>query len=169
MIKLIKKADCKFQGNRIIYKNNIVPINSHVWMLLNQLEQWYQQALYVSNQPDGAKGPTLDGFEFESVVDDLPYAVPNTPTLDAKVQETLAYLEDIDTIEFCKKLNEVIKYFGDLYKFIRSEYIEDNLGWERELDHKYVGNPLALTEARLTDMIEFIVKQDDRYEICRSL
>ena len=166
MIDLIKKEDCVFENNYVIYQGKIVEIPYQVLHKLNELEGLYQRALFVSKQPEGQAMPSLEGFKFESVVDEaMPVAVPNTPALDAKVQETLAFLEDIDEIEFCKKLNKLIEKFKPLFKFVRSSVIKDSSGYGQEIDLKYVGNPLELTEARVMDILEFAAKQDERCEL----
>lgn len=166
MIDLIKKEDCVFENNYVIYQGKIVEIPYPVLHKLNELEGLYQRALFVSKQPEGQAAPSLEGFKFESVVDEaMPVAVPNTPALDAKVQETLAFLEDIDEIEFCKKLNNLIEKFKPLFKFVRSSVIKDSSGYGQEIDLKYVGNPLELTEARVMDILEFAAKQDERCEL----
>ena len=169
MIDLIKKEDCVFENNYIICQGKIVEIPFPILHKLNELEELYQRALFVSKQPEGQAMPSLEGFEFESAVDEaMPVAVPNTPALDAKVQETLAFLEDIDEIEFCKKLNKLIEKFKPLFKFVRSSVIKDSSGYDQEIDLKYVGNPLELTEARIMDILEFAAKQDERCEIYDS-
>lgn len=164
MIKLINKKDCVFEHGYILHGDAIVPLDYEVLHELNELECMYQQATYVSNQPDGAKTPSLVGFEFESIADaDIPVAVPDTPAIDARVKEALAFLDDMITKEFCEKVNYLIGRLKPLFKFIHEDFIKDEEhGYTDELDLKYVGNPLELTEARIMDMIEFIVKQDDR-------
>lgn len=164
MIKLIDKKDCTFKNNYIIHDDSIVIMPYPVVHELNQLERLYQQAMYVSNQPDGVSAPNLKGFEFESVIKgDLPELVPDTPTLDAKVKETLAFLDDLETKEFCRKVNFLVGKFETLFRFVKAPFIKDtDCGYTDEFDLKYIGSPLLLTEARIMDLLEFIVHQDER-------
>ena len=80
------------------------------------------------------------------------------------MQETLAFLDDLDTVNFCKNVNELIGKFADLIRFARSDRFVE--GYHAEMfDNKYLGNPLELTEGRVMDVIEFIAKQGERYHI----
>lgn len=164
MIKLIQKEDCTFEHGYVLCGNNIVPIPYHIYHQLNNLEELYQKAVYVAKQPDSAKAPSIEGFKREWVLDeDLPVAVPDTPTIDAKVQETLAFLDDLASKETCRKINEYITRFKELFKFVKSDVIkDDDNNCVNEIDLKYIGDPLKLTEGRMLDMIDFIVSQEER-------
>lgn len=165
MTRLINKKDCTFEDHYIIKGDEIIPIEYDVHDQLNMLESMYQIALWLSKKPDYNAAPNVDDWHMEFLIEEeLPQSVPNTPALDAKVQETMAFLEDLDTVNFCKNINELIDKFADLIRFARSNRFVE--GYHAELfDNKYLGNPLELTEGRIMDVIEFIAKQGERYHI----
>lgn len=165
MTRLIKKEDCTFENNYVVKEDEIIPLGSTLTFKLNALEGIYQLALWLSKKPDFCAAPDINEWHKEySEDDEMPFAIPETPTLDAKVQETMAFLEDVDTVNFCKKMNTIIDDFRDVIMFARgSRFVE---GYHPEpIDLKYLGNPLELTEARVMDVIEFIAKQGERYHI----
>ena len=162
-MKLYNKKDCIFEDGIITCDGEVVGVSSRIHQCLCDLEKAYQMALYVSKQPDAQGGPSLDGFEFEDESKaDLPVYIPETPALDAKVQETLAYLDDLDSVEFCKHMNQVVGQFAKLIEFTQKDKFLPGNGWKFSLH--YVGNPLELTEGRLMDMLEFCVRQRDRLD-----
>ena len=161
-MKLINKDDCSWENGIITCGEEVIGLPGDVYQQLDDLERTYQMALHLSKHPDANGGPTLDGFEyFDESNSDLPVYVPETPALDAKVQETLAFLDDIDSINFCKKMNKVVDQFSELFKFVKARRFIPGNGWKFSLH--YVGNPLELTEGRLMDMLEFCVRQRDRF------
>lgn len=165
MTRLINKKDCTFEDHYIVKGDEIIPIELDVHDQLSMLEGMYQIALWLSKKPDYSAAPDVSDWRMESLIEEeLPQSVPDTPAIDAKVQETLAFLDDLDTVNFCKNVNELIGKFADLIRFARGDrFIE---GYHAEMfDNKYLGNPLELTEGRIMDVIEFIAKQGERYHI----
>lgn len=160
-MKLVNKADCIWENGILTCGDEVVGLPSDLFQQLDLLEGIYQMALYLSKQPDANGGPSLEGFEyFDEDLADLPVYVPETPALDAKVQESLAFLDEVDSINFCKEMNKEISRFSELFKFVKAQKFIPGNGWKFNLH--YIGNPLELTEGRLMDMLEFCVHQRER-------
>ena len=94
MTKLINKADCTFENNRIVKDDEIVGLPVDVVLQLHKLELMIQQYDYLKMQPCYSPAPSLDGFERKTALkSDRPYVnVPDTPVTDNRVQEAMALM-----------------------------------------------------------------------------
>lgn len=159
MAKLIKKSKCKFEAGHIVKKDKIVGIPTRVWLQLNKLEVMLQQYKYLKDQPAYNAGPTLEGFERISVMDiNRPYVdLPDTPIMDKKVEEAMAFMVEADKVSNAAEINSAIDNFGALIdwctadKFIEGDYFG-------EIDTFMLGNPLYLRANDVVDALRLIVE-----------
>ena len=156
--QLIKKSDCEFKNHRIVCDGAVVGIGHSVRRQLESLERHYQECMYLAKQPDYAPLPSLEGFAFESAVEDeLPHiALPATPTIDKREAEAKAYVDELDSVDEAKDVNRLIDRYAKLVRWVEAdEFIEEFD--EDYLDLKYLGNPLELTLDKLIDVFEAMV------------
>lgn len=158
--KLIKKNKCTFEAGHIVKKNELVGIPSVVWYQLEKLEVMYQQYAYLKAQRAYCPGPSLDGFARTSALGTkLPYApVPDTPVMDRRVEEAMAFMEEVDAVDNAKKLNDAIEDFRELIDWCASEkFVEGNC--YNPIDTFELGDPLKLTADTVAYVLSRIVNE----------
>lgn len=158
MTKLIKKEDCKFKKNRIVKDDEIVGIPMNVWLQLNKLETMFQQWNYLRAQPAYHCAPSLDGWVRKSDIDkDLPYVdMPDTPVGDARVEEALAFMKEVDACSDAVVTNDMIDRFSALIHWCNDgEFIEGNC--TDPIDTPCLGNPLDIDADAIVKVLKMIV------------
>ena len=158
MAKLIKKSKCTFEEGHIIKKNKVVGIPEIVWLQLNKLELVAQQYMYLKGQPEYQAGPSLDGFERRSALkSDRPYVEkPDTPVIDERVAQAMAFIEETDAVNDAMKVNEIIDEYGELIDWCNAfKFIEGNC--TKPIDTPELGNPLELAAYDIVNIIKIIV------------
>ena len=156
--KLIKKNKCTFEAGHIVKKNELVGIPSIVFYQLEKLELMYQQYDYLKGQGKYCPGPSLDGFVRKSdLAADLPYvAAPETPVTDRRVEEAMAFMDEVDAIDNANKVNNAIDDFEALINWCASEkFVEGNCF--NPIDTPMLGNPLELTADAVAYVLGTIV------------
>lgn len=158
MAKLIKKSKCTFEEGHIIKKNKVVGISEIVWLQLNKLELVAQQYMYLAGQPEYQAGPSLDGFERQSALKSArPYVEkPETPTIDERVAQAMAFIEETDAVNNAAEVNRIIDEYGELIDWCNSDkFIEGNC--TKPIDTLELGDPLYLTGQNIADLITIVV------------
>lgn len=158
MAKLIKKDKCKFIDGYIVKKNRQVGIPYAVWASLNKLETILQQYYYLRNKPQYCEGPSLKGFKRKSNLDaKIPYVdMPDTPTIDARVDEAIKFMAEADAMQSTAQINEALEDYHQLIKWLDdSKFFEGNCFCP--IDTYMLGNPLELTAEAVVDLIAMVV------------
>lgn len=158
-IKIIKKSKCRMQSGYICKKNKVIGMPKDVVLQANMLEEMAQQWGYLKRQPNYVPAPSLDGFVRESIDDDcpLPYRKePDTPTMDARVAESMAFMDEVDTVENKVQTNILIDKFAELIYWCDSDYFMCGDCFER-IDTPYLGNILELTGNTIAILLERMV------------
>ena len=159
MAKLIKKSKCKFEAGYIVRKSETVGIPAVVWQQLNKLELIVQQYDYLLGQPTFREAPSLKGFERRSIFKTKrPYAEPpETPVTDRRVEEAMAFMEEVDKVNDVKEINDAIDMFGELIDWCANDkFIEGNC--HKPIDTPMLGDPLVLSPERIATTIALVVK-----------
>lgn len=165
MAKLIKKSKCEFEYGIITKKNKQVGIPYCVWCQLNKLELMFQQYTYLKTQPEYQAGPSLDGFERKSLIkSDRPYvSLPDTPTIDKRVNEAMAFIKETDEMNDAVKVNELIDDFGALIDWCSNEkFIEGEC--YKIIDTPMIGNPLEIKPEAIVVLLKLIVSSPITFE-----
>lgn len=156
-LKMINKNKCKFDNGFICKGNKIVGLPVNVAFQLQKLELMIQQYEYLAAQPKAQPMPTLDGFKFDDGLPKPAYVEqPDTPTMDARVAEALAFCDEVAEVDKAAETNRMIERFADLInwcnadKFVAGDYVSP-------LRCPRIGNPLKLTEAQVIGTIARMV------------
>ena len=157
MTRFISKKECTYKKGYVVKDNEIVALPVNVVAQLRRLEGAYQRARYLAAQPKGHLAPSLEGFRFES---EHEVKVPwieyvDTPALDAKIDESLAIVGELDAMHKVGQINQYRSSFSDLFEFAdNDEFIE---GTEpMKLDLATIGSPLTLTPEMLVSICDYI-------------
>ena len=161
MAKLISKKNCQMVDGKIVYNGCTVSIDRAVIMQFNKLETMVQQYLYLAGQPAYSKAPSLDGFERKSLLKAKRKYVgtPDTPMIDKRTAEAMAYMAEVDAVENASKVNEMIDRFGKLIDWAAKDaFFGDLDGDPCVIDTPELGNPLDLDDEDIIDILDSIVK-----------
>lgn len=137
----------------------IVTANLMVIQQANALDLALQEAEYLMAQPKATPAPSLKGFKPKSSLEAKVVVKAETPTLDKKVEETLAIMKDLDKHEEAEKLNNAVKEFSELIKFVQSNEVicnETDIAPEK-LDTPVLGNILELTDKDIVKALSLVV------------
>lgn len=159
MAKLIKKSKCKFVAGQIVKKNELIGIPYPVWAQLNKLELIVQQYDYLLDQKPACAGPSLDGFKRKSALHSkLPYvSMPDTPVMDKRVEEAMAFIDEVDNINNANEINEAIDEYGELIDWLNcEEFVEGEC--TKAIDTPTLGNPLDLVADDVVAILSQIIK-----------
>lgn len=159
MTKLIKKKDCKFKNCQIVKGDELIGIPRVVWMQLNKLELMFQQYRYLGSQLPGRPGPSLDGFVRESMLDgSMPYIdMPDTPVTDARVEEAMEFMAEIDAVEATTQANQMIDRFKDLVLWCKGKKFVEGDCYD-PIDTPALGNPLDLTPKAIAQILHVMAE-----------
>ena len=159
MAKLINKNKCKFENGYIIHKHKIIGVPVVVGMQMRKLELMFQQWRYLKQQPGYTPAPSLDGFEFKSGLHDVDWHVerPSTPAMDARLEESMQFIADVDKVDDYHKINEMIDQFEALIRWCEADKFVpgDDLA---PIDAPCcIVNPLTLDPRDVVSVIEMMV------------
>ena len=152
-MKLYKKSDLTFKHNMLVTNDNeVVAIDNEIVDLFNVFETNYQKACYMMNQPDPVPERSIDGFNRKHSGKHAELLVP-TPRMDAKVNEALALMDELDNASVLEEANEILRSYQPIVDFIRDDEV---LGIDGQFSvHKFdtpmLENPLELT---MQDLIQ---------------
>lgn len=157
-MKMYKKSDLAIVDNRVVTKDmEVVAVDDQVIWQANRLETMLQQAKYLAAQPEATPVPTLDGFVRKSTDDDVKGMFKaHTPTLDQRVAETMAMMDELDDAAVADKANDLLLEFKELLKFVKSEYVMDCGICRGTFDTPMLGSPLEMTEGTIVDAVATI-------------
>lgn len=160
-MKMYKKTKCEFIENRIMHKNNAIGIPFEIAFMLDELEDKLQRARYIMAQPQAVKAPSEEGFVREHVSNIPCLKMPDTPVHDAKILESMALMDEIDSVNVANEVNETMVNMKPLVDWAESKWVADYDG-NTKFDLKLIGNPLELTGV---DILRYImeIKSADRW------
>ena len=157
MTRFISKKECEYKKGFVTRNNEIIGLPVDVVFQLRRLEGAFQRARYLATQPAGRPAPSLDGFEFESEHKvDVPWIEHvDTPALDAKIDESLALISELEKMHMVGQVNQYRSSFRNLFEFVgNDEFIEASE--PMRLDLATIGNPLTLTTDMLVGICDYI-------------
>ena len=143
--KIIKKKDLKFEQGYCVKGSKIIGLPTQVALQLDRLELMVQQFLYLKGQKPYQAGPSLDGFERESAFDHpvVELRMPDTPVTDARVEEAVKFMEEVNAVSAVNEVNNQLARFSDLVNWCDDKkFVEGD--WTRRIDTPMIGNPLKL-------------------------
>ena len=158
-MKFMKKEKLTYKNGYLINeKGKIVMPDYDVVYQFNNLEEEFQKAMYLKAQPKAVAAPSMEGWEKVSEhdvdVEDMFFA--KTPTLDKKIEESIALMDDIDAANKVDKLRAISAGYPKVIEFINSKEIivcEDN---EYRFDLATLGNPLEFTVEKFRKVVSII-------------
>lgn len=158
-MKFMKKEKLTYKNGYLINeKGKIVMPDYDVVYQFNNLEEEFQKAMYLKAQPKAVAAPSMEGWEkvseHEVDVEDMFFA--ETPTLDKKIEESIALMDDIDVANKVDKLRAISAGYPKVIEFINSREIivyEDN---EYRFDMATLGNPLEFTVEKFRKVVSII-------------
>lgn len=161
-MKLINKSELSFDKGVITMGDDVVSIDSKVVNILNTMETAIQMRVYLNKQPEAAPMPSLEGFKRERIGKTWELEDPETPELDAKVEQAKKLCEEMDAVMDVKKANEVLKKISPLLDFADSDKVMVSTDYDGDIiDTPFIGNPLELTPKKILDLInEFDLHED---------
>lgn len=159
MAKLIKKSKCEFEAGCIVKEDELIGIPKVVHLQLNKLELMMQQYSYLKDQPAYNAGPSLDGFERQSVLaSERPYVeAPETPVTDKLIAEAMAFMKEADKVSNAADVNTAIDNFGALVDWCATDKFIEGDCYDK-LDLYMLGNPLELTVDDIVNILKCIVE-----------
>ena len=176
-MKMYKKSTLSLiDGMLVSPDGDVVSVDSAIVSQANKLETLFQQGKYLMAQPEATPAPSLDGFERKSAFDisEAKFDV-STPILDAKAEETMALMDELDDMATASKANEMIEEFRELISFTMADYVFDcgtpvclrfdtpTIGSVLELTPKDVSNVVALVNGMVEEvpMTHRVIHADD--------
>ena len=159
-MKMYKKNELKFvDGLLIADDGTIVAPSKKIVSQFNRFETLCQRYDYMIDQPDYSPMPSLDGFERKSSFGHKGGFAVKTPLLDAKVEDTMKLLDELDGAKAADDANEMLEEFEEMVLFICNDYVVDLgvVGGELErFDLPTLGDPLKLTEKDIIAIIGMV-------------
>lgn len=158
-MKFMKKEKLAYKNGYLINeKGKIVMPDCDVVYQFNNLEWEFQRALYLKAQHKAVAALSMEGWEKVSEhdvdVEDMFFA--ETPTLDKKIEESIALMDDIDAANKVDKLRAISARYPRVIEFINSKEIivyDDN---EYRFDLATLGNPLEFTIEKFRRVVSVI-------------
>ena len=158
-MKFMKKEKLVYKNGYLInQKGKIVMPDYDVVYQFNDLEEEFQKALYLKAQPKAVAAPSMEGWEKISEhdvdVEDMFFA--ETPTLDKKIEESIALMDDIDAANKVDKLQAIAAEYPKVIEFINSKEIivYEDCGYL--FDMATLGNPLEFTVEKFRKVVSVI-------------
>lgn len=160
-MKFMKKEKLTYKNGYLINeKGKIVMPDYDVVYQFNKLEVEFQRALYLKAQPKAVAAPSMEGWEKVSEhdvdVEDMFFA--ETPTLDKKIEESIALMDDIDAANKVDKLQVIAAGYPKVIEFINSKEIimRDDNEYQYHFDLATLGNPLEFTIEKFRKVVSII-------------
>lgn len=157
-MKIYKKSELKLtNGLLVTKKGDVVTVDERIVEQANDLETLLQKTEYLAAQPSASPMPSLAGFERKRFDDNGNlYFSTVTPALDAKAEEAMAIMGEIDNMTTAEQANRMIDMFADLIRFADSDTVID---CEAEcvdpFDMPTLGSILELTHEDIVGVIAF--------------
>lgn len=160
-MKFMKKEKLTYKNGYLINeKSKIVMPDYDVVHQFNKLEVEFQRALYLKAQPKAVAAPSMEGWKkvSEHDVDVKNMFFTETPTLDKKIEESIALMDDIDAANKVDKLRAISTGYPKVIEFINSKEIimRDDNEYQYHFDLATLGNPLEFTIEKFRKVVSVI-------------
>ena len=158
-MKMYKKSELTIIDGMLVSKGgDVISVDPMIVSQANKLETMVQQGMYLIAQPEETPAPSLDGFERKSDndIEDSKFSV-NTPILDAKAEETMALMDELDDMTVANKANDMLEEFKELILFAKADYVIDHgNGVVLRFDTPVIGSVLELTVEDITKAVALV-------------
>lgn len=158
-MKFMKKEKLVYKNGYLMNeKGKIVMPDYDVVYQFNNLEEELQKAAYLKAQPKAVAAPSMEGWEkvSEHDVDVENMFFAKTPTLDKKIAESIALMDDIDAANKVDKLRAILAGYPKVIEFINSDEIIVYDDREFRFDLATLGNPLEFTIEKFRKVVSVI-------------
>lgn len=157
-MKMYNKSDLSMNHGLLVSKDgDIVLPDFRIVQQANELETLIQKMKYLSAQPKAAPMPSLDGFKRRSIDDSESRKFEvSTPTMDAKADEAMKLMEELDDMAVADKANGMLDDFKSLLDFVTQDFVVDCGNQLYKFDTPMLGNVLMLTEAEVVNAIAYV-------------
>lgn len=157
-MKMYKKSDLTLNNGLLVSKDgDIVLPDFRIVQQANGLETMVQKAKYLMSQPEATPMPSLDGFERMSISDNESRKFEvSTPVMDAKAEEAMKLMGEIDDMATVEKANAMLDDFKTLLDFVSQDFVIDCGDQLYKFDTPVLGNVLELTEEDVVKAIAYI-------------
>ena len=161
-IKLVKKSKLEFVDGYFYLKDKLVAIDPKVVCELNELEQSYQEALYLkNNKPIEEPEP----YEFKTAIKVKSLEVEaDTPLLEEKINTAIKLCEELDSHASAEAANRVFNQLKDLINWADANKVLVNTKPGRAplpVDTLFVGDPTELTPEKISKLVMDIVTEGE--------
>lgn len=165
-MKMYKKSDLTLNHGLLVSKDgDIILPESRIVYQANALETMIQKAAYLMDQPEATPMPSLDGFERRSIDDsESRKFTVDTPVMDAKAEEAMKLMDEIDDVATADKANAMLDNFKSLLDFVTQDFVIDCGDQLYKFDTPMLGDVLKLNEADVVNAIAYVcgmTKEDD--------
>lgn len=153
MAKFYSKSDLTFKSGYVVSATgDVVALPKGVANQLNSIEEMVQKAAWLEGLPEETEAPDLSKFVRKSAFESAPTITVDTPTLDAKIEESMRLDADIKRQLCADKLNEIIGTYKEAFAFCSESDFVEGTDVVR-LDLPTLGDPLELTAEDLAAAI----------------
>ena len=160
-MKMYEKSELTLVNGRLVDKDkNVIAVNPNIVHEANNLETRAQKTDYLLAQPAATPMPTLDGFKRKSSKDTGVKFNTTTPLMDAKMQETMDLMDELDDMALADKANAMLDDFKHLIEFAQNDYVvsEDGIfGCTNAFDMPTLGSVLELTVDDICNVVALAV------------
>ena len=152
-MKVYSKDELKMNNGYIVTDSgDVVGVNPTVVAMANNLETELQMARYLAKQPEATPRPTLDGFTRKHD-NEIELFECETPIADKQAEETMAFLNELDTKTVTDKMNKMLVNYEQLILFVNSDTIVGGDLATAKFDTPTLGNPLTWTSDTIYNAI----------------
>lgn len=171
-MKMYKKSELTLNHGLLVSKDgDIVLPDYRIVRQANALEDMVQETAYLMAQPEATPMPSLDGYKRVSIDDsETRKFTVDTPTMDAKAEEAMKLMDEIDDTATADKANSMIERFKPLLDFVSQDFVVDCGDQLYKFDTPVLGDVLKLTETDVVNAIAYVCgmteERDDDKPTC---
>lgn len=157
-MKMYKKSELTLNHGLLVSKDgDIILPDYRIVQQANALEDMVQETTYLMAQPEATPMPSLDGFKRMSIDDsESRKFTVDTPTMDAKADEAMKLMEELDDVTTADKANTILDKFKPFLDFVTQDFVVDCGDQLYKFDTPVLGNVLELTEADVIKAIAYV-------------
>lgn len=157
-MKMYKKSELTLVNGMLVDKDmNVIGVDPNIVHEANDLETLAQKTDYLLAQPAATPMPTLDGFKRQSSKDTGVKFNTTTPLMDAKMQETMDLMDELDDVALADKANAMLDDFKHLIEFAKNDYVVSQQFGFTDFDMPTLGSVLELTVDDICNVVALAV------------
>lgn len=168
-MKMYKKSDLTIVDGLLVNPDTgdiVTPSTATVWEA-NELERLVQKAMWLRDQPEATPAP--DPADFVRVSEfgtGKPMFHTSTPTLDAKAEEAMRIMAELDDTALIEEANQLAQTLENLVAFVSSDNVIDTEERPVRFDMPLLGSILELDHPSLMKAIGIAAGMDpERMEV----